>query len=330
MRIPESAFDEVLARHGTITLPQISQASTSHTYIRDLLTNKSEYDATFPRFVDGDFISGSYGRGTKTPPLDDIDVMMPIDGTGFSPIRNGQPWSATVRSSGKLGNPLLDQLSPNGLLSSRRVMEIFHEGIKESYPNSTVAKDGQAINVWLESYSLGIDIVPCFHVVPLDGSQDVYYIPTGSNSEGWTMTNPKVDQKILDALHERHDKKLKPVIKLIKVWNGLKNAHRINAYHLETICYYIFHKHPGKITHPGLALMHFFEEAPAYLQDNCPDATGIGGHVDTYLLQAERQQSILSIQKAAGILAQSYMLGLADENQQLTGWRNVFDDNFAR
>ena len=330
MRIPESAFDDVVAKHGTITLPQISQASTSHTYIRDLLTNKSQYDETFPRFVDGDFLSGSYGRGTKTLPFDDIDVMMPIDGTSLFPIRNGQRWNAVVRGSGKLDNPILKAIGMDGLLSSRRVMEVIHKGVKDSYPNSTVAKDGQAINVWLDSYKLGIDIVPCFHIVPMDGSQDVYYIPTGSNNDGWTMTNPKVDQKILDALNERHDKKLKPVIKLVKIWNGLQNGRRIRPYHLETICYYIFDKHPGSITHPGLALMHFFENAGAYLQGNCPDATGIGGHVDLYLQQTDRQQSILNLQRAAGLLAQSYMIGLADENQQLSGWRSVFGDSFAR
>ena len=330
MRIPESTFDDLLAKHGTLSVPDISQASKSHTYVRELLANKSESDLLFPRLVEGDFLSGSYARGTKNPPLNDIDVMMPIDGAGFFPIRNGIQWNAVVRGSEKFDNPLLRQLDVRGLLSSRRVMELFQKGLEDSYPSSTVAKDGQAVNVWLDSYGFGIDIVPCFHVIPMDGSQDVYYIPAGSQSDGWTLTNPKVDQRISDALHEHHDKKLKPVVKLIKLWNDLKNGGRLRPYHLETICWYVFDAYPGKITHPGLAVIHFFQNAAQHLQALCPDATRIGGHIDSYLSYEDRQHSIGTIQQAASVLSNAYLLGLADENRQISGFRSVYGDNFAR
>ncbi len=330
MRIPESAFDHLLTVHGNLSLPEISQASKSQTYIRELLANKSDTDALFPWFIDGDFLSGSYARGTKNPPLDDIDVMMPIDGTGLFPIRNGTQWNAKVRGSGTEGNPILGQIGTNNLLDSRRVMELLREGLKESYPTSRVAKDGQAVNVWLDSYGFGIDIVPCFHVIPHDGSKDVYYIPHGSESAGWILTNPKIDLEISDRLHEHHNKKLKPVIKLIKLWNDTKNGSRLQPYHLETISWYVFGKYPGKINHPGLALIHFFQNAAAHLHVLCPDATGIGSHIDSYLSVEDRQHSIGAIQRTGSVLMESYMLGLADESRQLSGWRSVYGDSFAR
>ena len=330
MRIPESAFNDLLSRHGTLSVPQISRASTSHNRVREILANKSGVDASFARLVTGDFLSGSYGRGTKIPPLDDIDVMMPIDGEGLYPTRNGMSWNAKVRGSGNTDNPLLRQLDAQGQLSSRHIMDMFHRGIKESYPTSTVAKDGQAVNVWFDSYQLGIDIVPCFHVIPADGSQDVYYIPAGGMSDGWIMTNPKVDQRISDALHERHNQKLKPMVKLVKVWNMLQNNGRLRPYHLETLCWYVFRDHPSEVTHPGHGLMYFFQEAPKRLQLLCPDMTGIGGNIDSYLSITDRQNSIAEMQRAAAILSSSYMLGLADESRQLSGWRQVYGDNFAR
>src|SRR5690242_548687 len=87
MIIPQAPFENLLARYGNVSLPQISQASKSQTYIRDLLVNKSRSDASFPRFIEGDFLSGSYARGTKIFPLDDVDIMMVLDGRGLFAIR---------------------------------------------------------------------------------------------------------------------------------------------------------------------------------------------------------------------------------------------------
>lgn len=78
-----TALEKLLETHINISQAARSQGSTSHNYIRDVLKGKNDTNSLFPRLVDGDFLSGSYARGTKLKPLDDIDVMVVIDGSGL-------------------------------------------------------------------------------------------------------------------------------------------------------------------------------------------------------------------------------------------------------
>jgi len=94
----QSAFEKLLAKIG-VSQPQRSQGSISHKHIRELLDNKWQNDSSFPWLTDGDFLSGSYARGTKIHPLNDIDVMMVIDGTGLRAIEKGQ---SQILISGKI------------------------------------------------------------------------------------------------------------------------------------------------------------------------------------------------------------------------------------
>lgn len=328
MLIPESPFENLLANHGNVSISQISQGSRSQNYIRGLLANKSDSDPDFPRLIKGDFLSGSYARGTKIYPLDDIDVMLVIDGAGLFPIKNGQRWNAAIRESNKTDNPLLKQLEWDGLLSSRNILDHFKSALEQSHPSSKIAKDGQAINVQLSS-GIGVDIVPCFHIIPHDGSQDVYYIPVGHGSNGWMITNPKIDERISKALHDYHNEKLRPIIKLLKLWNVIFNANRLRSYHLETVAWYIFDKYPGKINHYGSALIYFFNTASSWFKINCPDITQLGGPIDLYLTQENRFLTLQRIGETQKILNETYVLGLADEPRQMSGWRKIYGNRFG-
>lgn len=259
---------------------------------------------------------------------------MVVDGAGFFPIRNGSLWSATVEGSTNSDNPLLRRLDFNGLLSSRVLINHFTRALKQAYPASTVAKDGQAVNVWLDSYNLGLDVVPCFHIVPHDGSQDVYYIPAGSNSDGWLITNPKVDERISEWLHKHHNEKLKPVIRLVKIWNRVSNDDRLRSYHIETMAWRIFANSNEKITDYGMALLYFFDKARELIVKSCPDATGLGGPVDTQLSQADRFLTFTKLQEIHKILLngipQPSLLPLSsNRTPQLAAWRKVYGDTFG-
>ncbi len=322
------AFENLLEKSINLSPAQISQGSKSHTYVRDLLDNKWQTHNSFPWIVEGDFLSGSYGRGTKIYPLDDIDVMIVLDGHGLVPISGGVYLNAEVRGSGMAGSPITKHFDANGLVSSVSVMEVFRDALKDTFPSSEIKKDGQAVNVWLDSYGLGLDIVPCFHIVPRDGLQDFYYIPMGDRNTMWKITNPKIDQRISDALHARHDRKLKPVVKLLKYWNRTQNGDLIRSYHLEALAWYVFHAHPSKISDYATAMKYFFDNTPALLANYCNDPTGLGGYIDAYLTPEARQQSIQKIQQASrGIGTSMPTIFLTTPN--LTAWRNILGQQFG-
>lgn len=319
----QQVFEKFLGKQINLSAAQISQGSKSHTYIRELLENKRRNDAAFPWLIEGDFLSGSYARGTKIHPLDDIDVMIVLDGTGLYAISNGVTLNAIVRGSGYEGSPVMHYTDQFGLISSKRVLEIFREAIKESYPDSKIKKDGQAVNVWLDSYQLGLDIVPCFHIIPRTGSRDFYYIPYGRESEMWIATNPKIDQEISETLDQRHSKKLKAIIKLIKYWNKTQNAERLRSYHIEAVAWYVFHNHPGRITNYADALRYFFSNAIAYLTNNCSDPTGIGGYIDLYLSPLARTQTVQKVIEVNKLLNNSPTFRSLTQ-PQLMEWQKIF------
>lgn len=324
----QGAFEKLLGKIG-VSQFQISRGSTSHQYVRGLLDNKWKNDSSFPWLTDGDFLSGSYARGTKIHPLDDIDVMMVIDGTGLFVVENGQQANAEVRGSGSVGSPVHTYTyGTTGLISSKMILEKFRDAIKEAYPNSSISKDGQAINVWLESYNMGIDIVPCFHVLPKDGTKEFYFIPQGGESHEWLKTNPKIDTEIVDGLDERHDKKFKSVVRLIKHWNEVHNNSRLKSYHLETIASCIFHNHPNKITDYHTALQYFFNNAGSYVQNSCSDMTGIGGVIDSYLTLENRNLTLQKIEQVRQQINPKVGL-LFQATNQLSGWKKIYGDTFG-
>jgi len=319
----ESKLQEFLDREINLNQGHISQGSKSHTYIRDLLANKHITDSSFPWLVEGDFLSGSYARGTKLHPLDDIDVMIVLDGAGLIPVGLNATHYVRGNSEG-INSPVHNHLGLDNLLNSHSVLEAFQKALAQSHSDSTIKKNGQAINVKLKSYNLGIDIVPCFHIKPFDATQkDFYYIPIGNGNPGWLKTNPQIDEAISKMLHEKHNKKLKSVIKLLKYWNREKNADRIRSYHLETIAWYVFHNHTSSITSISEGIRYFFNNARPYLENQLNEATGFGGFVDSYMLPQDRQLSLAAFDRAKAAIQSAGLLA------PLSGWKILFGDNFG-
>lgn len=322
------AFTNLLERELTLNASHISQGSKSHNFIRDLLKNKSEEDTSFPRFVEGDFLSGSYARYTKIHPLDDIDVMMVIDGSGLVVIDAGVIRDFEVRGSGEDKNPVLQYLGMNRLLSSRKIMELFHSALQKSHPDSSIKKHGQAINVYLNSYEMGIDIVPCFHIIPRDGTQDFYYIPKGNDSDEWIKTNPKIDARISNEFHTKHNELFRGIIRLLKYWNKVFNAERLQSYHLETVAWTVFDTYKGSISSIEDALAHFFLNSSSVLCIACPDRTKLGDPVDKYLSNTDRNLSIMKVDETINILKSAYSHAQSNESIRLGAWKKIFGDKF--
>ncbi len=321
------ALDNFLTKTVSLSATQISQGSKSHNYIRDLLDSKWQNDPSFPWLVEGDFLSGSYARGTKIHPLDDIDVMVVLDGTGLVAYDAGVLLDASVRGSNQTGSPILQYEDKNHMIDSQKILEVFRDGIKESYPNSEIKRDGQAINVWLDSYGLGLDVVPCFHIIPNNQNQDFYYMPMGQGSTMWMKTNPKIDERICNSLDARHNNKLKPVIKLVRYWNKTQNAERLKPYHVEVLAWHIFNVYPGQISDYTSAVKFFFANAPALVSNQCADPTQLGGNIDRNLTQESRIATINKMQEAHRALNTPTLLGSGQNN--ISGWRKVFGNQFG-
>jgi hypothetical protein len=106
-------FEDLLT--NSINIPEgiRSIASNSHQNLREFLQEEYERDPGFPpvlKIADRDFLGGSFARHTKTWPLDDIDIYLPLDGANLFYYMHGTVLPYTVASDGLPGT----RYSPRG------------------------------------------------------------------------------------------------------------------------------------------------------------------------------------------------------------------------
>jgi hypothetical protein len=229
---------------SSINIPEgiRSTASTSHQNLRKFLQEECERDSGFPpilKAVDCDFLGGSFARHTKTWPLDDIDIYLPLDGANLFYYMNGAVLPYTVASDGLAWNPLLTARWANGSwVSSSKLVEGFASVLRRRFPQTKIKPDGQAVAVQTTlgassaSDGLGYDIVPCFYLSPNEQGQSGFYlIPDGRGS--WIRTNPRYDEAVADLLQKDHNRLFRKTVKLLKYWNAEQLNGTLRSYFIE-------------------------------------------------------------------------------------------------
>lgn len=253
---------------------EIDQVSRSHTYIRDILRSKSQSGLIPP--IMNDFLTGSYKRGTKITPLDDVDIFIVFNGQGL------QYCNSTITIID--GSNFSQYTSPDGAVSSIKILEAIKRAIPDIY--SSIKRDNQCLNIQLSTYGIGLDLVPAF----TDDSGN-YLIPYGHGKPTWLLTNPQKDEDIINLVNSRPNNLVKDIIRIVKYWNIKKNRQRLKSYHIEAIAMTIFEHYPSILTYlDGLKI--YFNQASTYLLQ-CPDPTRVGGPI-TSDLDSNQYQLVLN------------------------------------
>jgi len=276
----------------------VSQASDSQKRLREILSGKLISDSSLPTPLEGhDFLFGSAIRGTKDAPLNDIDLMLVLDGATLVPIIAGQVVGTTY-GSGKSFNPALapDYLDGNGHVSSQKILNKFRAVLGETYTRSEIRKDGQAINVWMESYGFGIDVVPAFKInTPANGLH--YYIPLGTGSDMWQSTNPHADLEVFESEDVRLNGLLRPTARLMRKWNELSNSGRLSGFHVDAL---VLRSLQGKsVGSLDLAILTCLVSFDALLKVSSPQFSGFTPHIDHQLSEENRRLSIVAVQRTS-------------------------------
>ena len=304
------------------------KASVSHNYIRQVLTNRSVWDSSFPR-IQRDFLIGSTVRWTKISPLDDIDVFMVLDGSGLYYMQNGQIVPSIIESSSKLPNPLYDLCDLDGILNSVKVLNKFRNALKLTYPNSEVRRDGQAVTVYLPSPGFTIDIVPAFYIQPLLVDAPRYCIPMGHNRRDWKSTNPDLDKKRVHDANKIHNGLASHIIMTLKYWNKYRNRNRLRSYHVEVMCLALLGINP--IQNYAEGIFRVFQGAPNFVSRYCPDPKGLESSIDEYLSYDVRQRTIERLRDHQGAACHAYIFAFLNKHKQaIAQYRNIFGPAFPQ
>lgn len=159
-------------------------AAKAHVLPRDYL----KQDEAFGQYVIDSFLYGSYRRRTATHDIKDVDIMLI---TSFDP----------------------DTVSP-----SKALNDLF-EALKRCYGSDRVLKKNrrsiQVLNPLPdEDTELTLDILPAVEVN--DGSG--YLLVPDKDEREWILTNPRGHIDKVSDVNAEQDKKLVPMVKVMKAW----------------------------------------------------------------------------------------------------------------
>lgn len=193
-------------------------AARSQRYLRETLSS-----GQMESRILGDYLSGSYSRGTAIHPLDDVDIVFVID---------PDTWSRSFLAK----YPALGA-----------VLSTFARAIRYRYPESYVRTQRRSIG--LQLYHLDIDVVPAIETA---ADADIILIPDRT-TDSWIKSSPKRHTAIAAAVNKKQGGHFKPLVKLLKYWNSqLPASCRLKSFAIETIAIRIFSTVPIKSIAGGL------------------------------------------------------------------------------
>ena len=179
---------------------------------------------------------GSFSRRTKVRPIDDIDIMIGLNGHllyWYENIDDYKNCSIHLKQDVQDSGLWKDCLNEDKSLNSTKLLNKFKSALTNisHYENADIHRKQQAITLKLSSYEWNFDLVPCFYT-----TSGVYLIPNGKG--GWMKTNPEKDQELVTSINKKHNGNFLELVRLVKYWNSKafdKKANLESSYLLEVM-----------------------------------------------------------------------------------------------
>lgn len=250
--------------------------------------------------VERDFLTGSYGRNTKTKPLKDVDIFVVLKESEADYLEKG----------------------PDVILD--RLVEI----LSPHYPGKT-SKGNRAVKIEFgdaiaDEQVMSVDVVPAF------ARNGDFRIPD-RRQNGWIKTNPEIHKQKAGDAQAAFDEKWKPAVKMIKKWNDHQEKPVKPSFLLEVMALELLAPPFGGSY--ARELRQFFASAAASIDEEWPDPAGLGPPVTARLAESswERDQAKSALRSAEAActealrLEQSRRMGAA-----LDVWQELFGPRFAK
>lgn len=250
--------------------------------------------------VDHDFLTGSYGRHTKTKPLKDIDIFVAL-GAKEAERRKAHP---------------------------KAVLDDLEKCLVDAYGREQVVRDRRCVTVWFEKRNqtqhedgkvVSLDVVPAF----VSGAD--YEIPDEQLGT-WIKTNPATHNDLTTAKNKTLSGNWVPLVKMLKSWNRA-NGRPIEPSFLVEVMALDLVDGPFN-TFPDEA-RRFFAAAAASIDETWNDPAKLGPPVSDEMTAskcASARQALNAAEMAATRAYRAEKLG--NESEAVRIWREVFGDFF--
>jgi hypothetical protein len=301
--------------------------------VQKLVNNHSDFPP-----LKGNYIPfGSFARKTKIRPLDDIDILLLLNGKGinveisYQQKASGYGVNMTAVCRVKITDarsPLQAFADNKGYVNSIKILNRIkhHLAYVTNYLKADKNRRMQAVTLNLKSHPWIFDIVPAIPIYDERDKVTHFLIPDGYGN--WIRTNPKIDAQSITSVNTQHQGELLPVLRLLKYWNERKHKPSLSSYYFETLVVQTFQYAP-KITSYPAALEYFFQHCSSSIMSNCPDPKRLGEALDANVSWDTKQKIIKALRNAANHA--SHAIIAESKNDQKTAiywWKKVFGSEF--
>ena len=327
-RTVEGAFTQFRQTIVDLDPNQVAIARASRDWLYGQMQNLVDIHASMPPLGDYRHWFGSFNRRTKIRELDDIDMMITLDGTDC--VSQDSLFAAyTVNVAAADTAPLAGFRDQNGYVNSIRILN----GIKTAlitvpqYNKAEFHRRGEAVTLKLSSYPWTFDIVPAIEVWNSTRTGQHFLIPDGNGA--WKKTDPRLDAAYTTRINTMHNNVALPTIRLLKYWKEHNLPGEIGSYYFETLALKTFELQISSLTTIRQAVSVFFYYVGSWLLSTCPDPKGLEPALDRDISSTIKWQANNKIQAAATIIRSAMSNEARGYQQPAIGyWRQVFGSEF--
>ena len=317
-------------RELTVDLePDVTKAGrSSRNFLIGRLASVASTSPEFPRLASQSRPYGSFARRTKIQPLNDIDFLLGLNGTGVQAETSPSGLYTYRLRINRPSAPLATFPDQYGYVNSTRVLNAIKNHLAKvpNYSRASITKNGEVVTLNLSTRPWKFDIVPSIEVVGRDNVTAYFLIPNGSGN--WIRTDPRIDDANTTRCNTRHGGLFLPTIRLLKYWNRRIHKPQLPSYYFETIAIHTF-SNVAQISDLPSAIHHFFQLGPMYVGSSCADPKGLGPALDRDIAGDTKNKVITAMQNAARKAAEA--LGYQQRNRQkdaLVLWGQIFGPDF--
>lgn len=318
-----NAFSEFMRDIVNLDSAQTEKARKSRDNLKNNIHDLGGTDSFFNLASSNDLYFGSFSRKTKIRELNDIDMMIGLNGGDTT--YHTQTWDNIKMTINNSDCQFAGYRDSNGYISSTKIKNKFISELKKvrDYYKAELHSRGEAVTLDLLSYTWKFDIVPCFKCK----NEDKYLIPNGQGH--WKYTNPRIEQERLTRINKKHNGYVLDTIRLIKYWNRRGKMPTMVSYVIETMVLDYF----DSISTTSKWIEQRFRDVLLYIKNNIwnaiYDSKGIEGNINT-LSSSEKLslQSRASNDYTKACNAISAEINSNDQEKAINIWRDIFGGDF--
>ena len=287
-----SAFAEFMSNYVNLAPQRVTVARNSRDAMFDRITALKDF-LPLARAYNMQF--GSFARGTKIRPIDDIDLIIGLDGHNLQVVDCGSwdNYKLKLTDTSSMFKGYCDTesygysyfYSPTYYLNSTKIKNAFKSALGNLHDCSKAElhSRGEAVTLKFTSYEWNFDIVPAFYAT------DYYLIPNGRG--GWKKTNPKIDRDRVKDINSKCNGYALNLIRLTKYWNRRHTMATIPSYLLEAIVLNYCENNCSQFSQfVDMEFRNVLGYIYSKIYSDVPDPKGIQGNINT--LTYEQKKSI--------------------------------------